>query len=82
MAQCSWLRSINPSLFGMATAGSGDVLSGCIGALLGQGLSPRDAAILGVWAHGRAGDLAAEKTGQVGLIASDLPGYLGRVLSE
>ena len=67
---------------GMATAGTGDVLSGCIGALMGQSLSPRDAAVLGVWAHGRAGDLAAEKSGQVGVIASDLPGYLGQVLSE
>lgn len=66
---------------GMATAGSGDVLSGCIGALLGQGLSPFDAAVLGAWAHGRAGDLAAEKSGQIGVIASDLPDYLGQVLS-
>jgi NAD(P)H-hydrate epimerase len=67
---------------GMATAGSGDVLSGCIGALLGQGLSPFDAAVLGVWAHGRAGDLAAEKSGQIGVIASDLPDHLGRILSN
>ena len=67
---------------GMATAGSGDVLSGCIGALLAQGLCPFDAAVLGVWAHGQAGDRAAEEYGQIGVIASDLPVSLGRVLSR
>ncbi len=57
---------------GMATAGSGDVLSGVLGALLAQGLLPSDAAITGVWAHGQAGDLIREKRGETGLIASDL----------
>lgn len=57
---------------GMATAGSGDVLSGVLGALLAQGLSTVDAAICGVYAHGLAGDLQAKKTGQLGLVASDL----------
>lgn len=57
---------------GMATAGSGDVLSGVVGALLAQGLMPSDAAIAGVWAHGHAGDLLREKRGELGLIASDL----------
>jgi ADP-dependent NAD(P)H-hydrate dehydratase / NAD(P)H-hydrate epimerase len=58
---------------GMATAGSGDVLSGVLGALLAQGLTTVDAAICAVYAHGLAGDLMVKKTGQLGLVASDLP---------
>ena len=57
---------------GMATGGSGDVLSGTVAALLAQRLSPFDAAVLGAWAHGRAGDRAAARLGQTGMIASDL----------
>ena len=61
---------------GMATGGTGDVLTGCIAALLGQKAAARNdalsAAILGVYVHGRAGDLAAKKMGQTALIATDL----------
>ncbi len=57
----------------LATAGSGDVLSGAIGALLAQGLSPFDAAALAIYAGGRAGARAADRFGTLGLIAGDLP---------
>jgi NAD(P)H-hydrate epimerase len=56
----------------MATGGSGDVLSGVIGALIGQKLSPFEAASLGVQIHGKAGDIAARKVGQVSLMATDI----------
>lgn len=57
---------------GMATGGSGDVLTGVITALLAQGVDAFNAARLGAHAHGLAGDLAAAKLGRVGMIASDL----------
>jgi NAD(P)H-hydrate epimerase len=61
---------------GMATGGSGDVLTGVITGLLCQGLSLFDAARLGAHVHGLAGDLAASELGQVSLIATDLIDYL------
>jgi ADP-dependent NAD(P)H-hydrate dehydratase len=67
---------------GMATGGSGDVLTGVIAALISQGLAAFDAAVLGAWAHGRAGDIAAMKLGQVGLNAADLVEYLPAALRE
>ena len=61
---------------GMATAGSDDVLTGVITALAGQCLSNFDAAVLGVYVHGLAGDLSAAKLGQVSLIATDIIDFL------
>lgn len=61
---------------GMASGGSGDVLSGIIGALIGQGYSTYEAAQLGVYIHGFAGDLAAERYGEVSMIATDLINFL------
>ena len=61
---------------GMATGGSGDVLTGLIAALLAQGMEPLSAARLGAHLHGLAGDLAAQRVGEVSLIASDLIEHL------
>ncbi len=61
---------------GMATAGAGDVLTGIITALVAHGLSSLDAAILGVYVHGRAGDIAAEALTQTSLIATDIIDHL------
>lgn len=67
---------------GMATGGTGDVLTGLIAALLAQGLEPFAAAQLGAWWHGRAGDLARDELGEVCMIASDLLTYLPRAWRE
>jgi len=67
---------------GMATGGSGDVLTGLITALACQHLEPYNAAQLGVYLHGLAGDLAAEQLGQVSLIASDLIQFLPKAFQQ
>jgi len=65
-----WLNSTgNP---GMATAGMGDVLSGIIASVAGQGHAPLDAARTGVYLHGLAGDRAADELGETGMISSDV----------
>ncbi len=72
--RCYFNSTGNP---GMATPGSGDVLTGIITSLLAQGYTSKNASILGVYLHGLAGDLAAEKLGQQALIASDIIEFLG-----
>lgn len=61
---------------GMATAGSGDVLTGIMTALLARGYSQRDACIVAVWLHGLAGDIAAKHLGRESLVASDIIRFL------
>jgi len=63
---------------GMATAGSGDVLTGMISGLLAQKYSSDDASILGVYLHGLAGDIAAKEFSQEAMIASDIIGCIGQ----
>ncbi|MTB53090.1 NAD(P)H-hydrate dehydratase [Lewinella sp. W8] len=63
---------------GMGTAGMGDALTGVLAGLLAQGYSPEQAALLGVYLHGLAGDLAASELGQESLLAEDLINYLGQ----
>jgi len=67
---------------GMATAGSGDVLTGIITGLLAQGYTPAEAATLGVWLHATAGDFAAERLGQECLLARDIISFLPQSFSE
>ena len=63
---------------GMATGGSGDVLTGLIAGLICQGYPPEHAAIAGVYLHGYSGDLAAASNSQASLMASDIINYLGQ----
>ncbi len=66
----------NPAL---ASGGTGDVLSGTVGALLAQGCAPFEAACCGVYLHGAAGEVVRERLGDAGLLASDLPDEVARV---
>jgi NAD(P)H-hydrate epimerase len=67
---------------GMATGGTGDVLAGLIGALLAGGHRPREAARAAAWVHGRAGDVAAVRHGERGMLALDLAEAIGTVWAE
>jgi ADP-dependent NAD(P)H-hydrate dehydratase / NAD(P)H-hydrate epimerase len=67
---------------GLATGGTGDVLTGLCGALLAGGLPPPAAGRVGAWVHGRAGDLAARRFGERGLVAGDLGDAIGQVWAE
>ena len=67
---------------GMATGGTGDVLSGVVASFIGQGLDVYDAAVLSCYLHGRAGDIAAEEMGFSGLIASDVVSRLPLAIKE
>lgn len=76
---CYFNSTGNP---GMATGGSGDVLTGLILGLLAQRYSPRDACILGVYLHGLAGDLAARKLGMEAMIAGDIVEFIGKAYKK
>ena len=71
---------------GMATAGSGDVLTGMIAGFMGQGLSAVDASICGVYLHGLAGDIARDKLGELPMMAMDIlnaiPDAIQKVIKE
>jgi ADP-dependent NAD(P)H-hydrate dehydratase / NAD(P)H-hydrate epimerase len=76
---CYFNSTGNP---GMATGGSGDVLTGMLVSLLAQGLKPSDAALAGIYLHGLAGDIAMRKKGQQALIASDIIDAIGDAFLE
>ncbi|MEJ8844490.1 NAD(P)H-hydrate dehydratase [Lacibacter sp. H375] len=67
---------------GMATAGSGDVLTGILTGLLAQGYNAEEAAILGVYIHGAAGDLAAQQLSQEAMMSGDINQYIGNVFLQ
>ena len=67
---------------GMATAGSGDVLTGAIAAFMAQGYRPELASTIGVFIHGIAGDMATAHYGEAGVTASDIADYLGRAIKK
>jgi NAD(P)H-hydrate repair Nnr-like enzyme with NAD(P)H-hydrate dehydratase domain len=76
---CWYNMTGNP---GMATGGSGDVLTGLITGLMAQGYTSSEAALMGVYLHGRAGDLAASAGSAESLIAGDICDFLGAAFKE
>lgn len=79
LGNCYFNPTGNP---GMATGGSGDVLTGILTGLLAQGYNATESCILGVYLHGLAGDLAAENTGYEALVARDIIENLGKAFRE
>lgn len=77
---CSFINTSGNA--GMATAGSGDVLTGIILGLLARGYDPLTAARLGVYLHGRAGDFAVMRYGEESMLAGDLPFFIGEAYKE
>jgi NAD(P)H-hydrate epimerase len=77
--ECYFNTTGNP---GMATAGSGDVLTGIILGLLTQSYSPLNASLAGVFLHGLAGDIVANEKSQESLIAGDIIEYLGNAFKK
>jgi len=74
---------INPTgNAGMATGGSGDVLSGMLGAFLARGMKPHEAAAAGVYLHGLAGDLSAKQQGQICMVAKDIIDNLPKAVNK
>ena len=67
---------------GMATAGAGDVLSGIIGSFIAQGLESFEAAVVGVFVHGLAGDIVACNEGKIGMIASDIVSAIPKAIAK
>lgn len=67
---------------GMATAGSGDVLTGIITGLLARGYKPQNACIVGVYLHGLAGDMAAQELGMESMLAGDIIKYLPKAFKR
>jgi hydroxyethylthiazole kinase-like uncharacterized protein yjeF len=76
---CYFNSTGNP---GMATGGSGDVLTGLLAGLLAQGYSPLETALLGMYIHGLAGDIAAESTAQEALTAGDIYRHFGKAFKR
>ena len=74
---------INPAATpALASAGTGDVLAGVIGSLIAQGLAPFDAAVAGVWLHGHAGEICAERIGLAGVLASEVAAALPAAIAD
>jgi hydroxyethylthiazole kinase-like uncharacterized protein yjeF len=83
VADVDGAATLNPTgNAGLATGGTGDVLAGLLGALVAGGIRPGAAARAAAWVHGRAGDLAAARFGQRGLLASDVAEAIGAVWAE
>ncbi len=67
---------------GLAKGGSGDVLSGIIGAFLAQGYTPENSALIGVFLHGKAADILKAETSEYGMLPSDIPEIIGKILKQ